>query len=464
MTSSGRFISIAPIIFLSACCAFFLAAAQAPAASGDTSEGPNVLVVMVNALRADHLGCYGYGRETSPHLDRLAREGVVFERAVAASHWTLPNLVTVFTSQYVCAHQVDSRRLKLKPDEKTMAEFFKAQGYATAAFACGLDTLGVYGLDRGFDVYRIFEYEDRPAGSFADILPEAVRWMAARRRGRFFLFLHTYDMHPPYRVSLGDFFDPSYEGVFRDAELGYETLKKIKGLALSYGGRQVFLDRGDLDHIRARYDGALRSFDASLGVLIGELKRLGLYETTIIVVLGDHGEELGERGTFDRFGNQNLYQEVIHIPLVLRGPGIPSDGRRIASLAAQADVAPTLLDLAGLVVDDGLQGQSLVSLIRYPQNVLRRAFVCSEASFEKWAIVRDDGWKLVRSPGASALYDLRRDPGETRDRVAREAGVRAGLLQQFLIWRQGARDQDGLICEIALSDELKRKLRKAGYW
>ena len=192
------------------------------------SEGYNVVLIVANALRADHLGCYGYSLDTSAHIDSFAADSIVFERTVAQSYWTLPSLVSIFTSKFVCAHHVNSRDAKLRNDEITLAEILNTYGYATAAFTCGLDTAAIYGLNQGFDTYNVYG-GSKAVGSFADSMPKAVNWIAAQKDKNFFLFLHSYDAHPPYytqRVETG--FDSDYKGVFDNSQLGYDELKRIK--------------------------------------------------------------------------------------------------------------------------------------------------------------------------------------------------------------------------------------------
>jgi arylsulfatase len=210
------------VISVLQCCVLFL---FIPGLSfGETGEKNkddkyNVIIIVVSALRADHLGCYGYRRNTSFNIDKLAKESVVFERAVSQSYWTLPSLASILTSKFVSWHNVYSRDAKLGGAEKTLAEILRIYGYKTAAFTCGLDTAAAYGLNKGFDVYDVYD-GNKTMGSFSDTIPKAVEWLNKNKNQEFFLLLHSYDVHPPYNSCAENYFDKGYKGVFENSELG----------------------------------------------------------------------------------------------------------------------------------------------------------------------------------------------------------------------------------------------------
>jgi len=457
--SSGKII----ILFFS--CLLFI---SYPAlAAGSQGQGKyNLILIVINSLRPDHLSLEGYPRATSPRIDTLARESVYFERAFSQSCWTLPSLATIFTSEYLSSHKLDARDKKISPDKRTFTQTLKENGYATNAFTCGLDAAAVYGLEKGFDRYDVYS-GSKPVGVFSDMLPKVKRSLWENKEKKFFLFLHSYDTHPPYRYSEGESFDKGYKGIFKDLAMDYNTFKGIKDHALYQKGKQARISEQDFRHIIACYDDAIRQADTFIGSLVAELKALKLYDKTMIILCADHGEELGERGTFNRFGNQNLYQEVVRVPLLIRYPGIPPNlqGRKIRSLVGLVDIAPTALDLLGISsAGNGFQGVSLRSFIERPLDKEKRKSVISEASRDKWTLLHSDGWKLVHSSVKNELYDLNSDPGEQVDLSENKPQVLVDILQEFLSWRQAHDDHSQADNRIEFDPKLIDNLRKAGYW
>lgn len=424
----------------------------------------NVVFIVANSLRADHLGCYGYTLNTSPNIDKFAKDGILFEKAIGQSYWTLPSLVSILTSKFVSAHNINSRNMKLQGDKITLAEILNTYEYNTAAFTCGLDTAVVYGLNKGFDIYNVYSGE-KPVGSFSDIIPQAVNWLNINKDKELFLFLHSYDAHPPYCASCEDNnFTSAYKGIFVNSQLSYGELKRINGHMFYQGNSSVSLSYKDIQYIIERYDNRIRCFDSSFGFFINELKRLNLYDKTIIVLCADHGEELGERGTFDRFGNQNLYQEVIHVPLIIKYPLARQKNKRAMSLVQLIDVMPTILELLNIPIAHGMQGSSLVSLMKSDKNVSIHKDVFSEAGRQKWAMIRDDEWKLLYSSEKTELYNINQDPQEHNNLSRRRLSERTSLMKEFFIWRQSHRKDGNPETYIKLDSDLIDKLKKAGYW
>lgn len=423
--------------------------------------GYNVVLIVITALRADHLGCYGYSRGTSVNIDKLAKEGIIFKQAITQSFWTLPSLVSILTSKFVIAHNVNSRKTKLDKNEKTLAEILKIYGYNTAAFTCGLDTSAVYGVNRGFDTYSVYQ-GNRPMGSFSDIMPQAVSWLGGNKK--FFLFLQSYDVHPPYNDYREYSFDKDYKGIFDNSQLSYNELKGISGQGFYTESRRLSLEPKDIIHIISRYDDCIKYADGFIGRFIEELKRLNLYDKTIIILAGDHGEELGERGTFNRFGNQNLYQEVIRVPLIIKYPSIRLKTKKIDSLVETVDIMPTILDLLHIPIEHNLQGKSLVPLIEKDADRVINKYAVAEASRNKLVIVRNDGWKLLYSPSGNELYNINVDPLERNNLIGQKLDVQVSLMKELFFWRQRYEKEDSPGGYINLSSESIEKLREAGYW
>jgi arylsulfatase A-like enzyme len=430
-----------------------LAALLAGPAFAAPAPRPNVVLVCLNALRADHLKAYGYAKETAPNIGRLAGEGAVFERAYSQSDWTLPSLASLFTSRYVRSHGVYERGRKLPPGPVTLAQAFKTAGYATAAFTGGLDMAAVHGLARGFDVYYD-DTGDRAMGSFRELMPKALDWLAARKSGNFFLFLDSYDIHPPFDKPWPGGAGPDYAGPLKGKALDYDLLRGVDAGTLK-------LSAEDLAYVNARYDAGITYADGFIGALLARLDELHLSTNTIVVFASEHGEELGDRGSFDRFGRGSLYEETVRVPLIVRDPRRPG-GLRITAPAQLADVMPTVLDLLGLPAPEGVQGASLAGLLagagKGPHD-----YVFSEAGPGRCMAVSGN-WKLVRDGARYALFDLAADPGETRDLAADRPDQVYAMAQRLLEWRRSVKPADGGTPRSKLSPEMKRKLKEAGYW
>ena len=330
---------------------------------------PNIVLISVDTLRPDHLGCYGYQRKTSPRIDKLASEGALFEQAVSSTSWTLPAHCAMFTGLADTVHGCIEMDRRLAESRVTLAERLSAAGYATAGFFSGPALHPVFGLAQGFDKYvDCTSYADLSvkvvgtgqtldggvveSRSNADItnprVSEAVcDWLTNNRQRPFFMFIHMWDVHfdfippPPY----DRMFDPEYTGTATGENFFINPDVNPR------------MPKRDLEHIIALYDGEITWTDAHLGKILDQLDTLSLRDNTIVMLLSDHGEEFFEHG---RKGHrQTLYDEVIRIPLIVRFPGKIPAGRRYEHQARMIDVVPTLLDLAGIPNPEDVMGRSL---------------------------------------------------------------------------------------------------------
>lgn len=421
----------------------------------------NVVVVVINSLRADHLGIYGYSKGITPNIDRFGREGIVFTRAIGQSYWTLPSMVSLLTSQYVRAHRVDARNKKMLDEHVTLPGILRNNGYTTAAFTCGLDLAGIYGFDKDFNSYYAYEGKS-PVGRFRDIWPRITRWLRQHKQGPFFLLIHSYDTHPPYFEHEKTQPANKYGGFFLRKTLEYNLLRKIKNEMIEYDQRSVKLYGTDIEYIRAQYDAAIEEVDGYIGKLQTLLKDLRLDANTLVVLCADHGEELGERGTFDRYGNRNLYQEVIRVPLMIRYPGVAFSGIKEEALVGLIDVAPTILKSMSLPIPDSFQGISLFSCLQKEPRCVSRDFVVAEADARTRALIDRRGWKIIVSPAQTMLFDLNEDSGETKN-ILNEP-MRFSLMSEFMKWVLDTRRTTRQNNTIILDSGIISRLRKAGYW
>jgi arylsulfatase A-like enzyme len=434
-----------------------------PSAQGKES---NVVLIILNAARADHLDIYGYGPDTAPNITNLAKKGIIFQQAIAQSYWTLPSLASMLTSRYPYSLGVYERDQRISQKELTLAEILKIYGYRTAAFVGGLDTLAVYGFNQGFDHY-FDKTADKPMGSFKDTIPRAIDWLKENRDAKFFLLVQGYDVHPPFTTPAPyqNMFDPDYKGIVDKLPLDYPLLKTIHDNRLFLNGKTIKLTRRDIDHIIARYDAGIAYADKFIGELLAQIDKLGLWDETMIVFTSEHGEELNDHGSFDRFETMNLYDEVIRVPLIIKPAFADLKGKRIKQQVELIDIMPTILDFLGIPINKEAQGASLIPLIKggdLGEDFDGYAF--SEANLKRWSI-RTEQWKLIYNHGEYELYNLEEDKGEVNNLVSQHPEVVYELFQRSSDWRKMTQTQRSLDdVHIELTEEMKEKLRKVGYW
>ncbi len=500
--------------------AWALAGCGSEAAPERAAARPNVIVVSIDTLRPDHLGCYGYERATSPRLDHFAEGALLFEAAQSVSPWTAPALISLMTSLHPEAHGVmdapDPGRLA--DGAVTLAEVLSDAGYATGAFTEGGYAKGDFGLEQGFDVYPRNRGDDanhtsnrRFPSRLKSNLERAFAWLEERGSEPFFLFLQTYEPHSPLRApeSYVRRWRPDYdeaadhalasaaierwnaqrvvdpEGLAAIRRHSYhcefsDTAFPKDGKALTDASREagVSIAKGEaaaipevVDWFRDLYDAEIRYTDDQLGRLWTWLAESGHGEDTIVVVVSDHGEGLGEHG---RMGHGHvLYDELIHILFILRIPAlieVPFErAGRIPDVVRLVDVMPTLLEL--LALDPGdlpLQGSSLIALLEGRKEP-RLAFSHADRSeLTELYAVRRGGFRLIydKLSGERWLYDLTSDPDEERD-VAAEHEELADELQSAL---EAQMEQDAAIAGVlgeggarGLEEDTRAELEGLGY-
>jgi arylsulfatase A-like enzyme len=399
------------------------------AACGSESRPKNVVIIAVDTLRPDHLGCYGYGRRTSPNIDRLADRGVVFENTVSQCPWTLPSFGTVFTSLYPTQHGAGTLRNKMRTSFPTLAGLLSEAGYATGGIVSAPVLSSATGIARGFQHYDLGDESMFRTADQVTVL--ALKWIDGHGEKPFLLFLHYWDPHDPYAPPrpYDTLFDPGYRG-----ELGNDV--SLRSLAVGGPARVGFrlsdghggIDRRDREHVIALYDGEIAFADSMIGELLGGLEERGLREETNIILLSDHGEEFFEHGGVGH--GHTLHNEVISVALIMAGPGVRAQNRRVAEQVRLADVTPTVLDLVGLESDPGFEGISLVPLIEngvapaggdgmlFPSRV---AYSEGIREGPERKAVSAYPWKLVYeiSSGAEELYNLVEDRTESENLMNR---------------------------------------------
>ena len=442
---------------------------------------PNVLLISIDTLRPDHLSCYGYGRLTSPSIDRLAQEGVLFENHISSSCWTLPAHTALFTSVSDSVHgNLEASGTALSPAFTTVAERFHESGYRTAGFYAGPYLHAAFGLGQGFELYQncaettgelaagdverwAMDPEVMAAshrGSSNRRVYQAARaWMEARRDEPTFTFVHLWDVHfdftppPPYDT----LFDPDYQGDITGE--GFFFNPKIRSGQLTPEDKQ---------HLVALYDGEIRWTDDTIGLLMKDLAGWGLERDTIVVLTSDHGTEFWEHGGIAH--RTTLYDELIRIPLVIRYPRAYEGGRRVAAQTRAVDVAPTLCELAQIAPMPLTNGHSLSALARgealdFDNVALSELFSVQH----RMRSLRTREGKLIDDLAAPrrAWFDLSTDARELSPRADFGAGPGAALATRFAAridqLEQDVRARPGEPVAPQVPGEVMKSLEGMGY-
>ncbi|MBI5189457.1 MAG: sulfatase [Nitrospirae bacterium] len=464
------------------------------------SGRPNVIVVLVDTLRKDHLGCYGYRRDTSPFIDRLAGEGLLFENAVSQAPWTAPSMASMFSSRYPfqlgagVKYEHGGKAVRgdkvhgLPAGAASIAEVFHDGGYATACITGNPFLKGTegekkgdkhygkdFGMSRGFDKtrYIYFAKADKMFGAAREYI-DGLRADTGGQGRPFFLHLQMMDLHSP--TSPPAPFDSKFMPLDPSKKKLYYDWKYSDGKGLGTAGFRDFRD-----HKVSFYDGGLAFLDSELAKFVDYLKKGGLYEDTVIVIASDHGEEFWEHAVFetkymrdlgdDYYGcdhGRTLFRELLDVPLIFHGPGVPAG--RVRDQVRNIDIMPSLLGLAGLPVKPGsLEGTDIVSAVR--DGAIKDMPAFSEqvvAGFEKKSI-QSGGYKyiMVVSPGRDGfLYDKAGDPMEADDISSRRPDMARKLrseIEAFVMEKE--KSVSGLKkAEAAeMSEATKKQLKALGY-
>jgi len=434
----------------------------------NTPSRANVLLITIDTIRADHCSSYGYGRLTTPTLSRVAEAGVIFRNAYAPMATTGPSHATILTSLYPRSHGFVKNGLVLDQRIHTLPESLKAAGYQTAAIVSSFPLAARFGFDQGIDSYDdafeghggdpkprhwegmlVERHFDRDARVTTD---KASHWLRSQRHNEipFFLWVHYFDPHAPYRPADG------YQQLF-----------------LPKTGEHP--PKGSLEHTIALYDAEIRETDDALDQLLHVVDGLGLSDSTVVIVAGDHGEGLMQHGQMQH--GIHLYEELVRVPLVISWPGNLPAGLEIWEPVELLDVTPTLLEIANVVAGStDHQGQSLVGVMtgqqtadperpifferrKYKTRQIRNVFVTGNKLG-----IRSGPWKYIEADeeGTRELFDLRSDPTETSNLVAKHPELAARLSKEISSWLERT-PRTFFSPDTVISDEDNRKLNALGY-
>lgn len=431
---------------------------------------PNVVLITIDTLRADHLGCYGYHRNTTPNIDKFARSGTLFDNAVVQIPETLPSLVSIMTGTYPIDHGVRANGFEFLSKYKTLAELLKDKDYLTAAFVSTCVLSAELGIDRGFD-----HFDDR----FPDKLlwkgncqrtaekttKAVIEWLQVKPRVPFFLWVHYMDPHSLYRPPWPydeRFLSEPYNGIITNEPMQFLKITK----------NEIALAQQDIDYMVALYDGEIAFMDSQVGKLLDALDLSGSGKHTLVVFTADHGESLGEHNYFFTHGDY-LYENQLKVPLVVRHPSFPAN-KKIKELVQSVDITPTILDLVNLPCSSDMRGKSLLPCILTddeagPTLAFSESDYCRSSSVRpcspigilgKLYSLRTDKWKYIHNPaGDCELYNIVHDLGEQNNVIDEEREIAdrfASQVNDLIERRRKAGDR-------ILDEGTKEKLESLGY-
>ena len=434
----------------------------ATACSGEAP--PSILLISVDSLRADRLGSYGAERDTSPAIDALAAEGLLFTNAMAPTSWTLPSHVTLLTGLSTAVHRVNGPKRQIDPARRLLAQVLAEQGYATAAFVSAPYLHRRYGFDRGFARYQNLQAEvpafppsegqhershlDQTAESVVDA---ALAWLKGQPPGEkpWFAFVHLWDVHYDYLPPPP--FDALWASDYAGPMDGHDFLADPL--------IRADMPAEDLAELRLLYDREVRALDAQIARLLLAVSVRERDERVVVTLVSDHGDEFFEHG--HKGHTRTLFEESVHVPWILRDSLRRAAGTRVTSPVSLADVAPTLLGLAGLAPLSEATGRDLSALLLGKPVPERPALL----TFPPFAALRGEDWKLIvhARTGVAQYFDLRRDPNE---RVPLPAPREKLLLLQRRLEAERAHAEalrwEGAP-EVELDSETRARLRELGY-
>ncbi len=485
---------------------------RADESSGDLARAPapqGIILMVADTLRKDHLDSYGYKRQTAPTLSRLAAEGALFRDVVSQATWTKVSVPSIMTSLYPTSHGIAEVTDRLPAAANTLAEAYRAAGYATLSYSSVAFSGKLTNLHQGFEELHELgstqlKRRTKTARVYADRL---CAWLEEHRDAPFFVFFHVFDPHDPYeprRPYESMWADP---GKKEDHERDADKLRKVIPdpfmRTRAMGTRRQF-EEANIDtqqylaYEKDWYDGSIRAMDAELARVLERLKTLGLAEKTMIAFIADHGEEFLDHGRM--FHGQTLYGELTNVPLVLFWPGVVPNGVVVDETVRSIDLMPTLLEVSGRPRPEGLQGQSLMPLITAATELRKAdatestvAGLAADLGWQRRPVVSErattqrsggprprddeavsivlDGWKLIHNTKSSSgrpefeLFEHAKDPLDLENVADEHPDVVEKLLAELQAWRdltQAGKLPPADSTE-GLSDEELQRLRSLGY-
>jgi arylsulfatase A-like enzyme len=418
---------------------------------------PNIILITLDTTRADRLGCYGYRRQTSPNIDKLADESVLYTRAIAPSNWTFPSHASLFTGKFTSSHgaRYDPEGLLLLTDaisgpkswdvyrvrglaqnEVTLAEVLKESGYTTAAVVGGPWLKRIFGLNKGFDYYNDSQISTVNGRLARQVTTNALNWLERTREKKFFLFMNYFDPHTPYSPP--------------------------EGFALRFlpKGTNITGREPTLEEFNALYDAEILYMDHYIGRFLQKLKVENLYNDTLIIVTADHGELFGEHGKFEH--GYYLYQEEIHVPLFIKYPAGEVSPKRTDLRVQLTDILPMICERVGITIPGNIQG-TLPSQIKHP--IIAETYPLQFFSKDgNWQSIFEGDFKFIwNSKNQHMLFNLKDDPGENVNIIVQDSKRTESMWTQLEQYLAKLPKPGPAVPAGELDDQTKEALKSLGY-
>jgi arylsulfatase A-like enzyme len=402
------------------------------------AKQPNILLIGIDSLRADHMSCYGYPRLTTPHMDRFAQGGTLFERTYSPHIPTTSGYGSMLTGTDCFTNQVVALRHKgaMRPEVPTLAEICRGAGYNTTCVGFSGNA-----ASRGFDTYLTFpgwgswdEGRSPKAQNLNDVTIPELNRLAAEDKPWMMLLRHM-DPHAPYLPPY-PFERMFYHG--NECDPANNSMEPVLTFKPFCDFHASWMPPGitDKDYVIAQYDGAVAYMDAAIATIFEALETLGILDETIVVINSDHGETLYDHGCY--FDHHGIYDNTLHVPLIIRYPGKVPAGQHVAGYNQQKDLVPTLMELAGIPTDAKFDGRSLMQLVRGEVASFESEFYITECTWMRKHGWRTPEWKLIRAlepdfhfKPAVELYNLVEDPEENANLADKEPGMVALLTERM---------------------------------
>jgi len=466
---------------------------------GSDHQKPNIVLLVLDTLRADHLGCYGYMKRTSPKIDEFADEGYIFKRCYSPANWTVPGHASIFTGKYPISHgarKVYQDILKtdlpitcarLSREETTLAEILANNGYKTGAIVSNIGFVSeVYGLDQGFidwindrakysmpNLYLVLRkftdidrYYPQPRPNYRradDITRLSMDWIDNNSIEKpFFLFINYMDPHEPLLPP--EPFKSKYSVISREYVLNLTNMKKL--------GKP--LNEMEREYMKSRYDGEIAFLDNEIGSLFEHLKENEIYDNSLVIITSDHGEFLGEHGLI---GHEiSLYDPVLRVPLIIKTPSkYRMRLKNVFSTVSTIDILPTVLEIVDIEIPQGIHGESMVNKLKdrpiYIQHYADKhlhEWYDGRFSKDMIGIVTDEGMKLISGEDNREMYDLNEDPDEERNKVWIAPKIYKILKEKLDKWkretpRRDIERSDLIILDGEIMEDKLNQLKDLGY-
>ncbi len=463
--------------------------------TGRESRRPNIILIVIDAARADHFSCYGYRRKTTPYIDQIAGEGVLYKNAISPAGWTLPAHASIFTGAYPSRHGAHSESLFLPDELPTLSEVLDRHGYTTCAICRNEWVTDATGLSRGFKEFYNLRYSKLKTA--VKRLPELIKLKCLDTGGYltnkavinwikrydfkspFFLFIHAPGPHFPYLIPA------PYNSMFLPEGISYRQAKKVNQDSKKFYAGVVRMDENDFRISKSLYDGALAYQDSLIWEIYEFLKKNNILDNTVFIITSDHGESLGDHNHLGHY--YILYETLIKVPLIVRYPGIFKPGSVVEQQVQTLDIFPTILKI--LDIDDrdlkDIQGYPLPPLNdgerdkihtftfaeRFKDLIgLKESFPDIDLSHlkkfedDRKTAIRSDRYKLIYSQNyKSELYDLVNDPDENDNIIEKKTEIAENLQREIEKWRRSFKQAKISGMQIRFDEDVKKRLKALGY-